>query len=165
MTIIAIDPGPEQSAFIVWNGQVIMRRDTLDNGTVRLFLLDMRAGDADDERELAIEMVACYGMPVGKETFETCLWIGRFIECWQGTKKPTLVYRKDVKMHHCGNMRAKDANIRQSLIDKYGPPGTKKVPGITYGVSKHLWSAFAIATYVSETMLEIEQATPYALKG
>jgi hypothetical protein len=42
-------------------------------------------------------------------------------------------------------MKAKDANIRQALIDKIGPQGTKKDPGPTYGISKDVWSALAIA--------------------
>jgi hypothetical protein len=58
-----------------------------------------------------------------------------------------MVYRNAVKLHICGTPRAKDPNIRQALIDKYGAPGTKKNPGPTYGVSSHLWSALAIADY------------------
>ena len=87
----------------------------------------------------AIEMVASYGMPVGKTVFETCVWIGRFDAC----EDATLVYRKDVKMHLCGSMRAKDSNIRQALIDKLGKEVTK-------GVSKDVWSALAVAVTVSE---------------
>lgn len=97
---------------------------------------------------IAIEMIASYGMPCGKEVFETCLWIGRFTE---HCREPRLVYRRDIKMHHCGSARAKDANIRQALIDKYGAPGTKKNPGATYGLKSHLWAAFALATFISET--------------
>ena len=41
------------------------------------------------------------------------------------------VKRSAVKLHQCGSNRAKDANVRQALIDKMGPPGTKKAPGPT----------------------------------
>jgi hypothetical protein len=44
-------------------------------------------------------------------------------------------------------MRAKDANIRQALIDKLGAVGTKKAPGPLYGISGHLWAALAVADY------------------
>jgi len=47
-------------------------------------------------------------------------------------------------------MRAKDANIRQALIDRYGPGkdkaiGQKKTPGPLYGFKSHEWAALAVA--------------------
>ena len=41
-------------------------------------------------------------------------------------------------------MKAKDSNIRQALIDRFGPVGTKKNPGWFYGVSKDVWAAIAV---------------------
>lgn len=141
-TILAIDPGPTQSAFIVWNDSVV-DSGTVPNEVFRSFLGSrLPCMDVD---KVAIEMIACYGMPVGKETFDTCVWIGRFIEC--AMLKPYLIYRRDIKIHLCGSMKAKDSNIRQALIDKYGAPGTKKNPGKTYGISGHLWAALAVADY------------------
>lgn len=147
MIVLAIDPGPKQSAFVMWDSAVprIMASDTVLNDTLRERLI---MDDYPEAKIVAIEMVACYGMSVGADVFETCLWIGRFAERAEPTPV-RLVYRKDVKMHLCHSMRAKDSNIRQALIDKYGPPGTKKAPGATFGVSGHLWSALAIADYVS----------------
>lgn len=145
MSIVAIDPGTKESAFVVWD------RGLIDSGfvpnEVLLSFLNSRMSFLKTDH-LAIEMVACYGMAVGKEVFETCVWIGRFIERarfrW---KDALLVYRRDIKIHICGSMKAKDGNIRQALIDKYGPQGTKKAPGPTYGLSSHLWSALAVADY------------------
>jgi hypothetical protein len=102
---------------------------------------------ADD---LAIEMIASYGMPVGREVFETCVWIGRFIEAFGSHyDNPTIrVTRNEVKNHLCGSSKAKDANVRQALIDLLGSPGTKKSPGGTYGVKSHMWSALGVAATV-----------------
>lgn len=79
---------------------------------------------------LAIEMVASYGMPVGETVFETCVWIGRFIEHLNrfAIKDYFKIYRKDEKMNICHSMKAKDSNIRQALIDRFGEVGTKKNP-------------------------------------
>ena len=52
--------------------------------------------------------------------------------------------RKDEKINLCGNMKAKDSNIRQALIDRFGVVGTKKNPGWFYGVSKDVWQAIAV---------------------
>lgn len=71
-------------------------------------------------------MIASYGMPVGKEIFDTCVWIGRFIEA--NDKDYKFVYRKDEKINLCNSMKAKDSNIRQALIDRFGEVGTKKNP-------------------------------------
>ena len=143
-TILAIDPGSEQSAFLIWENNEIIDKDIIKNDWIITLLKNID----DEDIVLVIEMFASYGMPVGRTVFETCVWIGRFIQTWEG--KHELVYRKDIKMHLCHTVRAKDSNVRQALIDKYGKPGTKKEPGFTYGVSKDIWSALAIATYYNE---------------
>lgn len=74
-------------------------------------------------------MIASYGMAVGKEVFETCVWIGRFIEIAIFKNiEVEYIYRKDEKMNLCNSMKAKDSNIRQALIDRFGEVGTKKNP-------------------------------------
>lgn len=134
MKILAIDPGTTESGFYAGPGH----HGTVSNEHMRLLL---QRNDLKVDM-VAIEMIASYGMPVGKEVFETCLWIGRFIEAWNG--QFTLVYRKDVKLALCGTPRAKDSNVWQALVDIYGPPGTKKEPGGTYGVRSHARAAMAV---------------------
>jgi hypothetical protein len=90
-------------------------------------------------------------MAVGKEVFDTCVWVGRFLEHWRVTKPSPieanveLIYRREVKLHICGNPRAKDANIRQALIDKFGVVGSKNNQGPLYGVKSHAWAALGVA--------------------
>jgi hypothetical protein len=68
-----------------------------------------------------------------------------------------MVKRMKVKMHLCGNSRAKDGNIRQALIDRLGAPGKKKAPGPTFGVVADQWQALALAVTVwDERAKEIE---------
>ena len=90
-------------------------------------------------------MIACYGMAVGAEVFQTCLWIGRFLDRWRSEWNTHLVPRLMVKMHLCHSARAKDANVRQALIDRFGAVGTKRAPGRLYGVSSHCWAALGVA--------------------
>ena len=140
--ILAIDPGSEQSAYICFYNGAPTEFSILPNEQLLHIIPQFTADD------MAIEMVACYGMPVGKTVFDTCIWIGRFIQRWDKPFK--LIYRKDVKIYLCNSMRAKDSNIRQALIDRFGETretaiGTKKNPGPLYGIKKDLWSALAIA--------------------
>jgi len=136
--LLAIDPGTEKSAFLIWDGSRVGECGILENQDLlrKLAFGEFRATWA------AIEMIASYGMPVGAEVFETCVWIGRFIERIGQTR---LIYRKEVKMHLCGTPRAKDANIRQALIDKLGHVGTVNNPGPLFGVKSHLWAALGVA--------------------
>ena len=143
--IIAIDPGTTQSAYVVFDDGVIIDKGIYKN---EILLLDINAHAFDDCDKLHIEMVASYGMPVGKTVFETCVWIGRFIEAWGGEWE--YVYRKDVKMYLCGQTKSKDSNIRQAIMDMYGSErsiaiGTKKSQGPLYQVSKDIWAALAVA--------------------
>lgn len=151
--IFAIDPGSEQSAFVLWDGKQILDRSIMANEELRSVLYALPFAHS-----IAIEMIASYGMAVGAEVFETCVWIGRFIEA-RPYPPPSRYFRRDIKLHLCQSARAKDANVRQALIDKIGPPGTKKKPGPTYGMKSHLWAALAVAIYAAHAeqhQLELE---------
>ncbi len=151
MRILAIDPGSEKSAYVVYEDGKLNEFGILENGEL---LLNLKTFPC---KQLAIEMIASYGMPVGKDVFETCVWIGRFIDRWRCRGKAfsyTNIYRKkDVCMTLCHNTRAKDSNIRQAIIDRYPATGggkcpqigIKSKPGPLYGVSKDIWSALAVA--------------------
>lgn len=143
--ILAIDPGTEQSGWCLFDGGRVIDSGVLPNAEM---LLETTWSSA---KTLAIEMVASYGMPVGREVFETVRWIGRFQQCWRngdGPEAVRLVYRRDVKLHLCGSMKAKDPNVWQALKDRLGEPGTKKNPGPLYGVQSHARAALAVAVTV-----------------
>lgn len=91
-------------------------------------------------------------MAVGKEVFETCVWIGRFKEiALLKDIQVEYIYRKEEKINLCNSMKAKDTNIRQALIDRFGIVGTKKNPGWFYGFKKDIWSAYAVGvTYLDK---------------
>lgn len=147
MILLAIDPGTTESGWVLFDGAKVIDSGVTSNHAlcVRINRRQWDGGWEPEPTSLAIEMIASYGMPVGAEVFETCVWIGRFIEAWNGLEDHRLIYRRDVKLELCGSPRAKDANIRQALIDRIGAPGTKKEPGPTYGVKSHAWAALGVA--------------------
>jgi hypothetical protein len=160
--ILAIDPGNVESGWCVIDAD---DRDPIHfakepNERVRQHILT--APDFFEADHVVVEMVASYGMAVGKEVFETCLWIGRFCEAirgnWYPHSEPRLVYRRDVKLHHCGTSKAKDANVRQALVDRFaaGQPnhgkGTKGEPGWFHGFVGDVWQAYALAVYAADAL-------------
>lgn len=157
MKILAIDPGTTESAYVVWDA---MRGEIIDKGKVsNEDLYNKSTGLSMCCAVIAFEMMASYGMPVGKEVFETVLFTGRLIERVNCNAIRALVYRQQVKLHHCHSPKANDATIRQALIDRLGAPGTKNKPGPTYGVTKDVWSALAIAVFAGDVFLKKTEAT------
>lgn len=146
MTVLAIDPGPKLSQFVLWDSDRsrVLEHAHLPNNEILSRFSDLSGIYMP---KVCIEGIASYGMAVGAEVFETCIWIGRFQEAWVGWsgQLPEIVYRKEVKLHLCQSLKAKDANIRQALIDRFGAPGTKKHPGKLHGIAKHAWAALALA--------------------
>lgn len=155
--VLAIDPGNTDSAYALIDSTTCrpIEFGKVPNGDLR----DMLLARPNTFDTAAIEMVASYGMAVGAEVFETCVWVGRFVEAitMGHGQEPTLVYRRVVKLHHCYDSRAKDGNIIQALVDRFAPgqknrgKGTKGDPGWFHGFAADVWQAYALAVLVADT--------------
>lgn len=145
MNILALDPGPETTGWVRYEGRCVADHGVFQNDDMLSFLDSWPYFGTT----LAIEAISSFGMPVGREVFDTCIWIGRFQQAWRHPDEVRLIYRKDVKIALCGSPRAKDANIRQALIDLFGGKakaiGKKSAPGPLYGVKTHAWAALGVA--------------------
>jgi hypothetical protein len=157
MRILAIDPGNTES------GYAVIERGTckpIDVGKIPNHLLHARIKNGEaliGVDKIAIEMIESYGMPVGREVFETCVFIGRLLELVQPRNaNAELVYRKAIKLHLCGTSKAKDPNITQALVDRFAPgagnhgKGTKAEPGWFHGFKADIWAAYALAVYAAD---------------
>ena len=148
--IFAIDPGNKESAFVIVTDDLskVINKGKVDNED----LLDIICL-VNQITHVAIEGIQSYGMPVGKEVFETCYFIGRLQETFlrEHGKFPLMIYRKEEKICLCHSLKANDTNIRRALIDIYAPytpnkgKGTKKSPGYFYGFKSDIYSALAVA--------------------
>ena len=112
------------------------------------------------------------GLAVGRTTFVTCIWIGRFMEAWESKRKEKahLISRGDERIVICGaatyihpetgkRHRVSDSEIRSALIEQFPATGegktpqigTKKKPGPLYNVKGHAWSALSVAYTFAQT--------------
>ncbi|MGI6069086.1 MAG: hypothetical protein ACOYBE_01530 [Blautia sp.] len=149
--LIAIDPGTAETAYVVldWNYKIYEFAKVKNEELLQK--LKKETYDA-----FVAEMISSYGMAVGREVFDTCVWIGRFWETARAKTK-AYIYRREEKMNLCGSMRAKDANIRMALIDRFAKfdfkngKGTKKEPDIFYDFRADIWAAMAVGvTYLDK---------------
>lgn len=165
--LLAIDPGNAESAWVLIDADdrrpLAFAKER--NDIVRRHILT--APEHFEADRVVVEMVASYGMAVGADVFETCVWIGRFCEAvrghWWPHSEPELVKRQPVKLHHCHSSKANDSNVRQALVDRFatGQPnhgkGTKSEPGWFYGFRADIWQAYALAVYAADTLEEAVQ--------
>lgn len=167
MPLLAIDPGPEYSAYVALSpGGTVLAKGILCNEAQ-----DAQGGQSMLEiaREYAncaylavIELPVARGQRVGNEVFTTCRWVGRFEQAWNEYCWPQhtmrTATRQEVVLYFCGaNLRGADGAVRQVLIDRYGPGkdkavGKKKTPGPLYGITADMWQALALGCYVVDTM-------------
>ena len=159
MIVFAIDPGNTESAWCIMNDQYELldfdkqpNIDVMNTLVYRLTNSNTAVTLIDD---VVIERVASYGMPVGREVFETCEWIGRFSQEAEKKVDVNYIYRRDEKLYLCFDSKAKDANIRAALIERFAKHdfkngrGTKSNPDYFYGVKADIWAAIAVAvTYL-----------------
>lgn len=166
--VLAIDPGNENTAFVLWDfrNKQMVDKDKLSN---QQFLKKLEQIAHSEHKykidEIAIECISSYGMAVGQDVFNTCIYIGILLEKIQTIFgiKPKLVFRQTIKMHHChATSKVNDSTINTVLRQKYGEDNTVKKPNPIYwnslversGGNKYMsgdiWAAFAVATFVAE---------------
>lgn len=160
MKILAIDPGNKESGYAIIEMPVfkLIEFGKIENHEL-LDLIKALPFAPFSVEAIAIEMIGAYGMAVGKDVFETCVWIGRFEQALRDInyKNINYIYRKDEKINLCGSMKAKDSNIRQAIINRYAKfdfkngKGVKANPDTFYGVSKDVWQAIAVGVTYYDT--------------
>jgi hypothetical protein len=160
MIIIGIDPGWEESAIVAYDSSLkkVTHHETSRNDVILKSLQTPRAANI-----VVIEQIEGFGMAVGREVFETVWWSGRFFEAWcentsVAVRRAERLTRKAVKIHLCGQIRARDSEVRQAIIDKFGMSkalaiGTSKAPGPLFGVKGHEFAALAVAITWAETKI------------
>lgn len=144
---LGIDPANELSGYVIIDENL----KPIEFGKIPNDELLNRVYELKDELDyIAIEMIACYGMAVGKTVFETCVYIGRLLEAVKDCENVKLIYRKDEKMNFCGTMKSKDKDIRQALIKRFAKfdlkngKGTKDNHDWFYGFKADVWQAYAV---------------------
>jgi hypothetical protein len=150
MRILAIDPGPSESAYVCWDTD---RHDFWTPGPYEKMGIVSTEGMIGRLHMIlmpdliAIEMVQSYGMTVGRSTFETALNVGRFMQTVYN-RNPTASIKLFGRPTIKGQIGGKtDAEIHASLRMRYGE--AKKGEKLE-GVKKDLWAALALATAIDE---------------
>lgn len=159
MRLLAIDPGPEETAFVIWDTETNkfcfspehqFRCGILENE----FFLSLCADWYPLCDSIAIEMIQSYGMPVGKSTFQTALFVGRIIEHIRMIRYTVnnIHEPKEVKLYGRPAIKGQiggqnDTQIRQALRIRFGD--AKRGEPLE-GVKKDVWAALALAVALSE---------------
>lgn len=168
MKVFAIDPGNIESAYVLIDFEYRpLKFGKVDNKELRVIICETLTeeslkGIKGEHIYPSIEMVGHYGtgMAAGKSVFDTCIWIGRFIETIGA--EPELIKRKTVVAHICGSVKASDSNVTQALIDRFAHgvsnhgKGSKKEPGFFHGFYKDIWQAYALAVTFLDKLKEGE---------
>ena len=151
--IIGLDPGTTHTGYCLIDfSYKVKEAGKAENARVRDMLKQMPVSHA------AIESLACYGMAVGREVFETAYQIGRFQEILESRCVPVALYAKpEYGPAIAGVRKVTDSVIRQSLLLRFG--GDKK------GEPLHLLrgdsdrrSAFAVAAYHLDNLVRAKWA-------
>lgn len=133
--ILGIDPGPKESAFVLFDGV-----RTLDSGHVENeHLLDfLQKGKFSREYFVVIEQAESFGSlttKAAKQILETVFWSGRFA---QAAELFDLLPRKKIKKHLFGTIIGGDPEIRQALMQRFGG-------GFPITFTGHKFAALAVA--------------------
>lgn len=164
--ILAVDPGTDMSAYCVMQPDYsVISAAKVPNEELHSLIarggMDELVIECMEPRFLGGEKTQ--GQMIGSETYETCIWIGRFMELAMRMDMPVhRVYRSEERSRLIPTKKNKlpalpentgqtaDAKIRASLIqrfakhDKKNGKGNAKNKDVFYGFKGDMWSAFAV---------------------
>jgi hypothetical protein len=138
--IVGIDAGPKDCCLVELGPTGVVKVETQVVAEIVLQSI------VDEDCLWYVEDFVPYGQRLGHESIATIKAIGVLQHFGVAA-----IDRPTIKLHLCGVKNAKDADIRDALIHRFGPGrdaavGTKKNRGPLYGVSgSHAWAALAVA--------------------
>jgi Holliday junction resolvasome RuvABC endonuclease subunit len=146
MNILGIDPGPKETAYcLVDENYAVVYAGKVEN--YKIIQVIGKTIMEPNFAETAIESLQSFGMPVGKEVFETAYMIGRIQQKLDDTQRKYTLYPRQEYAHSiCGTGKISDSILRQALLLRFG--GDKKdEPLHQLKGSSDLRSAYAVAVY------------------
>lgn len=189
---MSVDPGNKKSGWLRYklSSTAVGGIRIVDHGVEENDILFLDCTKLEHVH-LAIETPKPRGMPTAAEEMDTLIFAGGLTRMWGylGIGPWSMVFRQDVKVHLCGAAQARDVNVRQALIDRFGGDtamtglkcsackgkgwlgrgrqpcpacnGSKweQAPGELYGFASHAWSALAVACYWADKKPMIHEIT------
>lgn len=150
MTVLGIDPSHVESAFVFWDGSRVIDCGKLPNDEVR----DLLCGSSRYDL-VAVEVPTLFGKRVYPEILEGAIQAGAFWGIGAVALRSVRYSRQQTSLHCSGDRSCKYAHLKNCLIERFGPVGTKKSPGPLYGLSgEDMWDALAVAVTAYDKAVE-----------
>lgn len=127
--VVGVDPGssntgicwivlPNKPKLTIIEDPIFHFYKKMPNEEVVDFIRDLKN---HNDLTLAIEMLQFANVKGNKYIFETCVWIGRFIQEAVSQEVKWVRHKRNViKSHLTGKWRANDRDIRRALMDRFG---------------------------------------------
>ena len=159
--ILAIDPGTTLSAYaLIRDDYSIISAAKVPNEEL---LTLVKGGEWSEMVIECMEARHVVNGVIGAETYDTCYWIGRYMQAaidlgktvhqiYRAQERSRLVPTKKNKLpkHPAHVGQSADSQIRATLIRRFAQhdmkngKGTAKNKDVFYGFARDMWSAFAI---------------------
>lgn len=148
--VVSLDHGTSQTGYVWVRDCKIDHHGIIPNGE----LLEWCVGTALEFPSIpfVFERMCSYGHTVGRTTFETVRWQGRFEQAI-GPQRVTYISRVTVKKCLCGtSYRIADRQVRAAVIKKFG-----RYKDRLQGITSHRWQALALAIAFLEGARDVEK--------
>lgn len=131
MKILSIDPGNNDSAFVIWDtdsGKITHKSDIIpgttnrktENNEMLRLIVDLK----EFWEVMSIEIIENMGFSVGREIFDTAFWYGRFLQIAVDNRVPleniVMCPRLRVQKEIGGKRGASDSEIVDKIIEMFG---------------------------------------------